>query len=122
MNVWRGTERKLRRPAVAVRLNVESIDSLQVLEALEPEWRELWQRDAAATPFEGPDWLLPWTRHLWGGGRLRILGVRDGRELVALAPLFFWGYGGCPEVIRVSFLGAGITDHLGMLAAPGYEV
>ena len=105
-----------------MRLNVESIDSLQALEAVEPEWRALWQRDAAATPFEGPDWLLPWTRHLWGGGRLRILGVRDGSELVGLAPLFFWGYGGRPEVIRVSFLGAGITDHLGMLAAPGYEV
>ena len=46
----------------------------------------------------------------------------EGRNLVALAPLFFWGYGRNPEVIRVSFLGAGITDYLGMVAAPGFEL
>src|SRR4051794_40011745 len=110
------------RQAGAVPLEVEDIKSLQALEGLEPQWRALWQQDAAATPFQSPDWLLPWTRHVWRGGRLRILAVRDGGDLVALAPLFFWGYGSRPEVIRVSFLGAGISDHLGMLAAPGFEV
>jgi CelD/BcsL family acetyltransferase involved in cellulose biosynthesis len=109
------------RRAGAVPPRIESVESPDALEALEPQWRELWQRDASATPFESPDWLLPWTRRLWGGGRLRVFAVRDGEDLVALAPLFFWGYGGRPEIIRVSFLGAGITDHLGMLAAPGFE-
>ncbi len=102
--------------------SVETLSSLDALEAIEPEWRALWQRDRAATPFESPDWLLPWTRHLWGGGNLRVLAVRHGSELVALAPLFLWGYGSRPEVIRLSFLGSGITDHLGMLAAPGCEL
>jgi CelD/BcsL family acetyltransferase involved in cellulose biosynthesis len=105
-----------------VPLKIESLDSLDALEALEPEWRALWERDVSATPFESSDWLLPWTRHMWGGGRIYVIAVRDGRELVGLAPLFFWGYGGRPEIIRVSFLGAGVTDHLGMLAAPGFEV
>jgi len=105
-----------------VPLKIESLESLDALEAIEPQWRGLWQRDVSATPFESPDWLLPWTRHIWGGGRIYAIAVRDGRELVGLAPLFFWGYGGRPEIIRVSFLGAGITDHLGMLAAPGFEV
>ena len=103
-------------------LRVDALDSREALDALEPEWSALWQCDRAASPFESPAWLLPWTRHLWGGGKLRVLAVRNGRDLVGLAPLFFWGYGSRPEVVRVSFLGAGITDHLGMLAAPGFEV
>ncbi len=85
---------------------------------MEAEWRALWDSDRAATPFEAPEWLAPWTRHLWNGGRLRMLAVRNGGELTGLAPLFFWGY---PEAVRVSWLGSGISDHLGMLAAPGCE-
>ena len=103
-------------------LKIVTIESLAALEAFGPEWHALWQRDPAATPFHSPDWLLPWTRHLWGGGRLRIMAVRDGRELVALVPLFFWGYGGRPEIIQASFLGAGITDYLGIIAVPGFEI
>ncbi len=34
------------------------------LSALEPEWRELWERDPAATPFQSPAWLVPWVRYL----------------------------------------------------------
>src|ERR1700748_1298256 len=106
--------------SAAVPLRVESLESLAALAAIEPEWRALCRRDPAATPFEGPDWLLPWTRRLWGGGKLRVLAVRDGGNLVALAPFFLWGYGGRPEIIRVSLLGSGITDHLGMPAAPDF--
>lgn len=102
--------------------NVETLDSLDALDRLEPEWRAVWRSDPAATPFQGPDWLLPWTKWLWGGGRLRVVAVRDGCDLVAVAPFFLWGYGGRPEIIRVSFLGAGITDHLGMIAAPAREL
>jgi CelD/BcsL family acetyltransferase involved in cellulose biosynthesis len=105
-----------------MRLDVQAIDSLEGMKTIESEWREVWRRDAAATPFEGPDWLLPWTRWLWGGGKLRVLAIRNGREMVAVAPFFLWGYGGKPAIIRVSFLGAGITDHLGMAAAPGFEL
>lgn len=99
-------------------LRVETIQSIEGMEAIEAEWREVWRRDQAATPFEAPEWLAPWTRHLWGGGKLRVLAVRDGRELVGVAPLFLWGFQGRPPVARVSFLGTGITDHLGIVAAP----
>src|SRR4051794_16767435 len=104
------------------RLRVEPIDSVQALEAIEPEWRELWRQDACAGPFQGPDWLLPWTKHLWGGGRLRVLAGRDGAELAGLAPLFLWGFGGRAPIVRVSFLGAGVSDQLGMIARPGLEL
>jgi CelD/BcsL family acetyltransferase involved in cellulose biosynthesis len=103
-------------------LRIDIVDSLAGLRALEPEWRDLWQRDPAATPFHGPDWLVPWTQYLWGGGRLRVFAVRDGGSLIAVAPLFLWGYGRHPEIIRVSFLGSGITDHLGITAEPARDV
>jgi len=103
-------------------LRVETIENVDGLEAIESEWRELWRRDTAATPFEAPEWLLPWTRHVWGGGKLRAIAVRDGRGLAGLAPLFLWGFGKAPAITRVSFLGAGVTDHLGMLADPEVAV
>ena len=91
---------------------------MDALEAIEPEWRALWEADPRATPFQHPGWLLPWTRHLWGGGKIRTLALRCQGRLAGLAPLFLWGFGGRPETVRVSFLGAGITDYLDVLAAP----
>jgi CelD/BcsL family acetyltransferase involved in cellulose biosynthesis len=105
-----------------VSLSIDQLESIEALERIEPEWRELWEHDPAATPFESPEWLLPWTRHLWGGGKLRVLAIRSGGSLVGLAPFFHWGYGAKPEMIRVSLLGSGISDHLGMLAVPEYAL
>jgi CelD/BcsL family acetyltransferase involved in cellulose biosynthesis len=103
-------------------LRIESLDTLDALRRIEPEWRAVWRRDPAATPFQSPAWLIPWTQWLWGGGRLSVLAVRDGAALVAVAPFFLWGYGRQPEIIRVSLLGAGISDHLGIVAAPEHEL
>src|SRR6476620_10530550 len=100
------------------RLRVETLDSVPKLEAIEPEWRDLWRGDPTAGPFQRPDWLLPWTRHLWGGGSLRVLAVRHDGELVGLAPLFLWG----TPMVRMSFLGAGVSDHLGIVARPSFEM
>jgi CelD/BcsL family acetyltransferase involved in cellulose biosynthesis len=105
-----------------VSLEVQAIESIEASEALEPDWQDLWRRDRAATPFQNPAWLLPWTRHVWGGGKLRVLTVRNGGKLVGLAPLFVWGFGSRPGIGRVSLLGDGVTDHLGMLADPAFEL
>jgi len=88
-------------------MNVDVIDSLEALEALEPEWLHLWQRCPRATPFQSPQWLLPWTRHLFGGGTIWVLAMREGDRLIGLAPLFRWGI----DRLTVSFLGAGISDY-----------
>ena len=76
---------------------------------------------SARYTFPSPDWLLPWTTRLWGGGRLCILAARRGGELAGLAPFFFWGFDGHPPVIRLSFLGAGISDYLDLIAAPAHS-
>jgi CelD/BcsL family acetyltransferase involved in cellulose biosynthesis len=46
------------------------------------------------------------------------MAFRDGARLAALAPLFQWGYGTRPEVVQMSFLGAGISDYLGLISLP----
>ena len=86
------------------------------MEQLEPQWRALWESDCRATPFQSPDWLIPWTRHLWGGGKLRLLVFYRGSSLAALAPLFQWGI----ESACLSFLGSGISDYLDLIAAPDF--
>ncbi len=41
--------------------------------------------------------------------------------MAGLAPFFAWGYGGQPEIIRISPLGAGITDYLDILTLPEFS-
>jgi CelD/BcsL family acetyltransferase involved in cellulose biosynthesis len=55
--------------------------------ALGPDWRRLHARCAAATPFQSHAWLHSWWLSYGTRGRLRLLLVRDGGELVAAAPL-----------------------------------
>src|SRR3546814_3057622 len=60
--------------------------TLQQLEGLRADWQDLWSRDPTATPFQAPEWLISWWRHLGGGELLPVDTRRDGR-LVGLAPL-----------------------------------
>ena len=80
------------------------------------EWRVLWASSDSATPFHAPEWLLPWLRHQYGGGRLWFLALRRAGRLDGLVPLFIWGY---PETRRLSLAGSGITDYLDPLIQPG---
>lgn len=84
------------------------------LEAIEPEWWELWRACPAATPFASPAWLRPW----WDAfrpGRLATVAVRQDGRLAGLAPL--WLEEG-PLGRRLLPLGLGITDHLDVLVHP----
>jgi hypothetical protein len=64
-----------------VPLDVQNLEKADAVEAIEPAWRDLWEQGPEATPFQSPDWLLPWTRHLWGGGRLRVLRAQSPEML-----------------------------------------
>ncbi|MFD9000418.1 GNAT family N-acetyltransferase [Streptomyces sp. NPDC059582] len=55
--------------------------------ALAPAWGRLYERCQAATPFQSHAWLYSWWLSYGRPGRLRLLLVRDGAELVAVAPL-----------------------------------
>ena len=65
-------------------------------------------------PFQHPAWLLPWWRHLWGGGEAWWIALRDGSRLAGLAPLFVWGL----TQRCVSLAGSGVTDYLDFLIEP----
>ncbi len=93
---------------------LEVIDSLAGLEGIREEWSALWTSDPRATPFQSPEWLIPWTRHLWGGGRIWTLLQRREGKLASLLPMFRWG----AELEQLSFLGAGVTDYLDVIGEP----
>lgn len=96
-------------------LRLEEHDSLAALDALRDEWRALWRRVPNAVPFQSPDWLIPWWRHL-GGGELWVMALRAADALVGVAPFFIWGTAGEPR--RLSMVGAGISDYQDPLVAP----
>jgi len=58
-------------------------------DALEVEWRSLWQEATLVGPvFASFEWYRCWWRHFGGGKKsLFVIVVRDGDRLVAIAPL-----------------------------------
>ncbi|AUX40994.1 uncharacterized protein SOCE26_023980 [Sorangium cellulosum] len=99
------------------RLDVKVLYRRGELEALREPWNALWNRCPDATTFQRPEWLIPWCHEL-GPEEVLTLVVRSEQGLVGLAPLAIHHYNG--ERL-VALLGAGITDYLDVLAAPGYE-
>ncbi|MDP9034184.1 MAG: GNAT family N-acetyltransferase [Myxococcota bacterium] len=86
-------------------------------ERLRDEWRALWASCPSATPFQSPDWVLAWMRFL-PVSEPRLIAIRAGGHLVGVAPTFRWDSGSCRTI---SLLGAGISDYLDIVAAPGFE-
>lgn len=87
-------------------MQAEIVCGLRRLEELASAWWRLFRASAGATPFQSPAWLLPWSRHL-GRGEIRAVLVRDGGELIGVAPFSFNLEGGA-GVLRP--LGSGVTD------------
>ncbi len=76
-------------------------------------WRRLLQRCPYASPFQSPDWLIPWWKH-FGVGKLLTPVIHDAEELAAIAP---WYIHAAPDGVtrQVSFIGIGISDYLDVL-------
>ncbi len=96
----------------------EVIDDPGAAAALGPAWDELAQQ--ASVPLCAPGWMLSWWRHMAPpDSELRIVAVRDGETLVALAP---WFAGSGPRGrVDVRFLGAQISDRVDLLCLAGRE-
>ncbi|WP_405643172.1 GNAT family N-acetyltransferase [Streptomyces uncialis] len=71
------------RPA----LSAEVCRDPDAFAALAPAWQRLFARCSAATPFQHHAWLDSWWRSYGRRGRLRVVLVRSGADLVAAAPL-----------------------------------
>ncbi|MDB6125607.1 MAG: hypothetical protein JWQ71_4600, partial [Pedosphaera sp.] len=67
-------------------LQTEEITSLKDLEEIREEWFELLTRCPTATPFQSPEWLLPWC-HCLGPQETLVVLFRHEERLVGLVPL-----------------------------------
>jgi len=112
---------RLRSSTVGA-LSVECIDSSWGFTSLRPEWNSLLRASASDCPFLTWEWLHTWWTHLGGSSRLRIVAVREGDTLVALAPL-------CLMERRIGFLnrlhmlgtGNAGSDYLDVIVRRGWE-
>ncbi len=84
------------------------------LTALEPSWSALAQSAPLATPFQSPEWLLPWWRQ-FGTGRPVVAAVHAGEQLVGLLACTVLDE---PPQRKLLPMGAGISDYLDALLAP----
>lgn len=95
---------------------ISQIGTAQELDAIVPEWIALWNR-CRSTPFQRPEWLLPWLDS-FTPSELRITTARRGDRLVGIAPMFI--YHRRQERVLAP-VGAGITDYLDWLVDPELE-
>lgn len=100
-------------------LSSEVITELSELDPLEPEWDEL--AVANRLPLMSPACVMAWWRHLSPpSAEPRIVAVRDGDQLVGLAPFYVylrrWGGG-----LGLRLPGIELAGRLAPLAVPGRE-
>lgn len=100
---------------------IEELTSIDQLRSIEPLWNELWRRDPSATPFQSPNWVLPWFRH-FGSGEVLALASRNGEQLDALAPLFILRDEDDPSESLGMLIGTGNTDYLDVLSTTGAPI
>ena len=81
------TALRVRSDAAASAITVECVDDRWGFTALRPEWNELLKASAADCPFLTWEWMHTWWKHLGDPSSLRIVTVRAGGELIAIAPL-----------------------------------
>lgn len=85
-------------------------------------WKSLCAADAASTPFQRPEWLLPWWHTFAapdGSPRLLVMRDRASREIVGLSAV--WVRRESTGLRRVAFVGTGNTDYVDVIAKPGAE-
>ncbi|MFI6334615.1 GNAT family N-acetyltransferase [Streptomyces sp. NPDC050535] len=75
------------RTAPAGTLVSEVVTDEREFAELGPAWGRLYRNCAAATPFQSHAWLHSWWLSYGTPGRLRLVLVREGGELRAVAPL-----------------------------------
>ena len=98
--------------------SVEIITEPDAARELAGAWDELAL--ACSLPLCAPGWMLSWWTHLApASSELRVVAIREGSELLALAPWFVQrGEGGRTDL---RFLGAEISDRVDVLCRPGRE-
>ncbi len=67
-------------------MTVEELTSFEELQSIERAWTDLWRRNHSATPFQAPQWILPWYRHFGSDGEILTIVRRENDVLDGVAP------------------------------------
>jgi CelD/BcsL family acetyltransferase involved in cellulose biosynthesis len=102
-------------PAAGSGLALREVRDPLELEHLREPWNELYSSLTDATPFQSPEWLIPFAER-FAKGALWTLTVWRGPRLVGLAPFTLVPRA---EGRTLCFLGAPVTDYHGLLVARG---
>lgn len=86
------------------------------LAALAPQWSALCRHQPHATPFQSPEWLLPWARQ-FARRDLRAVTIRHCGRLIGLLPAYVYTEPRRRER-HLLLLGAGTSDYLDGVFAP----
>jgi CelD/BcsL family acetyltransferase involved in cellulose biosynthesis len=96
-------------------LHVEVLTTTAAVEAVRDHWDDLAVRNRA--PYMAPAWCLAWWRHFApAGADLRVITVRDGEEMIAVAPFYCTTAGG---VATYRMLGTDTFPRAQPVALPG---
>jgi CelD/BcsL family acetyltransferase involved in cellulose biosynthesis len=113
------------RAVVDGRLELRVIEDAAGFDALEREWGGLLERSDASV-FQSFEWQRTWWRHFGerrADARLHLVTVRDGAELVGIAPLWIERAPvlGPVRLRRLLFVGQPDSDYLDAIVARGRE-
>jgi CelD/BcsL family acetyltransferase involved in cellulose biosynthesis len=102
-------------------LSVSIVDDVGTFESLRAEWTSLVEQSVARSPFLSWEWLFAWWQAFGGSSALRLVVVREGGLLVAIAPLRL--IAGSLGLGRLEFLGTGEvgSDYLDVIVRRGFE-
>lgn len=98
-------------------LQVEEITSLEHLERLRDAWSALCDRSPRTTPFQRPEWLIPWWR-TFQPGEPWVVAIHREDRLAALAPFLLYTKDGRKTV---AFCGGGVSDYCDVVTDPEGE-
>jgi CelD/BcsL family acetyltransferase involved in cellulose biosynthesis len=86
------------------------------LHAAFPRWRALWRDDPQASPFQSPEWLVPWW-HQFGQGEPRAMVIARDGVWIGFLPFYLYRdpYTSERQLLQ---LGVPATDYLDGLFAP----
>lgn len=97
-------------------VQTEIIESPARLLEMEDQWRVLWRSAPGSSPFQSPDWVIPWWEH-YGNGQLLSFAFRCEGTLAGFAPAYIFQTSRGAER-RLVLIGTGNSDYLDVVFEP----
>jgi CelD/BcsL family acetyltransferase involved in cellulose biosynthesis len=109
------TQRSESETARSPSTQISLLTTRKEVDALVPEWTQLFYSSAVPNPFAHPIWLLTWFDHYARDAQLYFVTIRDEGHLVAVAPFYLERHSvlpGLPAITRARLLGVGAERHI----------